>query len=151
MLQKHRGKKGALHKSVKPRPSAGVMAEINVTPLVDVVLVLLIIFMVVTPMLSRGVDVQLPIASNSEKKQDTGNQIIVSVTQNGAIYIETTKVDIDNLQGKMEEEIRKNPGKDIFFKADKRLKYKGAREALEKVHAAGATQVQLGTEEKKKE
>ena len=101
MLQKHRGKKGALHKAVKPRPSAGVMAEINVTPLVDVVLVLLIIFMVVTPMLSRGVDVQLPIASNSEKKQDTGNQIIVSVTQSGSIYIETTKVDIDNLQGKM--------------------------------------------------
>jgi biopolymer transport protein TolR len=151
MLQRKRGKHGALHKAVKPRPSAGVMAEINVTPLVDVVLVLLIIFMVVTPMLSRGVDVQLPTANNSEKKQDTGNQIIVSVTQNGAIYIETTKVDIDNLQGKMEEEIRKNPGKEIFFKGDKRLKYKGAREALEKIHLAGATQVQLGTEEKKKE
>ena len=135
----------------RDRRRGDVRPDMNVTPLVDVVLVLLIIFMVVTPMLSRGVDVQLPIASNSEKKQDTGNQIIVSVTQAGAIYIETTKVDIDNLQGKMEEEIRKNPGKDIFFKADKRLKYKGAREALEKIHLAGATQVQLGTEEKKKE
>ena len=139
------------HKGFAIKPVPPMNSEINVTPLVDVVLVLLIIFMVVTPMLSRGVDVQLPIASNSEKKQDTGNQIIVSVTQNGAIYIETTKVDIDTLQGKMEEEIRKNPGKEIFFKGDKRLKYKGAREALEKIHLAGATQVQLGTEEQKKE
>src|SRR5215470_18510072 len=113
MAMASRGKRGALHASVKARPSSTMMADINVTPLVDVVLVLLIIFMVVTPMLSRGVDVQLPIASNSEKKQDTGNQIIVSVTQNGAIYIETTKVDVENLQGKMEEEIRKNPGKEI--------------------------------------
>src|SRR5262245_66558227 len=93
-----RGKRGALHATVKARPSSGVMAEINVTPLVDVVLVLLIIFMVVTPMLSRGVDVQLPIASNNEKKQDTGDQIVVSLTNTGAIYFDTKKVDADRLR-----------------------------------------------------
>jgi biopolymer transport protein ExbD/biopolymer transport protein TolR len=149
-MQTQRGKRGALHKAVKPRPAAGVMAEINVTPLVDVVLVLLIIFMVVTPMLSRGKDVQLPTASNTEKKQDTGNQIIVSLDSAASVYVETTKVDMDLLKGKVEEELKKNPGKDLFFKGDKRVKYKHAREALEAIHQAGAVNVQLGTEEEKK-
>src|SRR5439155_11086002 len=118
-----RGKRGALHSSVKARPSSTVMADINVTPLVDVVLVLLIIFMVVTPMLSRGVDVQLPIASNNEKKQDTGDQIVVSVTANGTTYFDTVKVDYDHLRAKVDEEMRKHPGREIFFEGDKRIKY----------------------------
>ena len=129
----------------------GVKAEINVTPLVDVCLVLLIIFMVVTPMLSRGVDVQMPIASNNEKKQDTGDQIVVSVTANGSIYFDTTKVDQDRLKARIEEELRRSPGKEVFFKGDKRIKYGLAREALEIIHNSGATTVQLGTEEVKKE
>ena len=146
-----RGKHGALHATVKPRPSSGVMADINVTPLVDVVLVLLIIFMVVTPMLTRGVDVQLPIAANNEKKQDTGDQIVVSLTNNGGVYYDTKRVDNDRLKSNIEEELRRNPSKEIFFKGDKRVKYGQAREVLELIHNAGAIQVQLGTDEVKKE
>jgi len=150
-MRSKRGKAGALHTTVKARPSSGVMADINVTPLVDVVLVLLIIFMVVTPMLSRGVDVQLPSASNNEKKQDTGDNIVVSISNSGAVYFDTTKVDNDHLKARIEEELRRNPGKDVFFKGDKRIKYGQAREVLEVIHNSGATTVQLGTEEVKKE
>src|SRR5215470_7516399 len=81
--------------------------DINVTPLVDVVLVLLIIFMVVTPMLHRGVHVDLPITSNHEKKQDTGEQLVVSVKcekfddkdhcNTSAAYIETDRIPDEEL------------------------------------------------------
>ena len=75
--------------SIKP---GNTKNEINVTPLVDVVLVLLIIFMVVTPMLHRGIHVQLPETKNHEKKQDTGEQLVVSIRGDGAIFIETEKI-----------------------------------------------------------
>jgi biopolymer transport protein ExbD/biopolymer transport protein TolR len=143
-------RRNLIHKTVKPRPSEGVKAEINVTPLVDVVLVLLIIFMVITPMLSRGVDVELPITDHHEKKQDTGDQLVVSVSAAGVVYFDTARVDTDHLKSKVEEELRKNPGKEIFFKGDKRIKYGVARETLETIHGAGATVVQLGTDEVKK-
>ena len=75
--------------SIKP---GNTKNEINVTPLVDVVLVLLIIFMVVTPMLHRGVHVQLPETKNHEKKQDTGEQLVVTIRGDGAVFIETDKI-----------------------------------------------------------
>src|SRR5215470_1117795 len=117
MAMASRGKRGALHASVKARPSSSMMADINVTPLVDVVLVLLIIFMVVTPMLSRGVDVQLPIAANHEKKNDTGDQIVISLTHTGGVFYDTKRVDDDRLKSNIEDELRRNPQKEIFFKA----------------------------------
>src|SRR5262245_7012505 len=79
-----------LHKPVA-KPAAR-KSEIHVTPLVDVVLVLLIIFMVVTPMLHRGVDLELPTTQHHSKRQDTGEQIVVSIRQDGA-YVEADRVD----------------------------------------------------------
>src|SRR5689334_8619760 len=87
-------KRRHLHKAVAK--GAAMKSEINVTPLVDVVLVLLIIFMVVTPMLHRGPDLELPSTRNHSKRQDTGEQIVVSVRADGA-YVEADKVDIDQL------------------------------------------------------
>src|SRR5712691_10567770 len=88
-----RRRKTKIHKqrehSIKPGATKN---EINVTPLVDVVLVLLIIFMVVTPMLGRGVKIDLPKAQNPETRPDTGEQIIVSVADDKSVYIDTNAV-----------------------------------------------------------
>ncbi len=121
--------------------------EINVTPLVDVVLVLLIIFMVVTPMLHRGVHVELPITEHHEKKQDTGEQLVVTIRGDGAIFIETDKVPPENLTDRVKQELKKS--RPVHVRADKNCQYKMVREALEKIHDAGAQNVGMGTEEQK--
>src|SRR3989441_5571861 len=89
--------------------SKGIKNEINVTPLVDVVLVLLIIFMVITPMLQRGKDVHLPKANNPEKEQKEGDPLIVSVTLDKKIWIETNAVAEENLETKLAEFVEKDP------------------------------------------
>ena len=127
-----------------------MVSDINVTPLIDVVLVLLIIFMVITPMLSRGVDVELPKAKHHESKQDTGEQVVVSIKDKGELYFEQGKVqDLKQLQQKVEEALRKSPGKPVFLKADQRIKYKVAREVMEMLNKAGAQSVALGTADDK--
>ncbi len=139
----HLGPKRASALSQSP-----IRSEINVTPLVDVVLVLLIIFMVVTPMLSRGVDVDLPETVHHEKKQDSGEQIVVSIAGDGRVYVgekeanETTMIALMRkaLSGKSHE---------VHVKADKKLEYGKVRAVLERIHEAGAAQVALGTNEKK--
>ncbi|HEX4404301.1 MAG TPA: biopolymer transporter ExbD, partial [Polyangia bacterium] len=96
--------------SLPPRPSApgaphprrriaskrhakgGLRAEINVTPLVDVVLVLLIIFMVITPMIARGVSVELPVTSHHDQKNDDNKDLIVSITAEGDVYLNADKI-----------------------------------------------------------
>ena len=143
-----RGRRGALHRA--PKQSAPMVSDINVTPLIDVVLVLLIIFMVITPMLSRGVDVDLPKAKHNETKQDTGEQIVVSIKDSGQLYFEQGKVkDVKELQQKVEDVLKKSPGKPVFLKADQRIKYKVAREVMEALNKAGANAVALGTEDDK--
>lgn len=146
--EKHKHKRR--HKRMHKHPAgggAGVQADINITPLVDVVLVLLIIFMVVTPMLHRGVDLELPKTANHSTRQDTGEQIVVSVRQDGC-YIEADKVDVDKLQGLIEA-LLKNGTHPVNVKADKGLKFGEVRKVLEQVHASGAPQVNLETKENK--
>ena len=121
--------------------------EINVTPLVDVVLVLLIIFMVVTPMLHRGVHVELPITEHHEKKQDTGEQLVVTVRADGKVFIETDAVPDDQLVDRVKKELKKQ--RPVHVRADKKCVYKMVREVLEKIHEAGAQNVGMGTEEQK--
>src|SRR5262249_10885052 len=89
--------------------SKGIKNEINVTPLVDVVLVLLIIFMVITPMLQRGKDVHLPKANNPEKEQKEGDPLIVSITTDKKIWIVANSVDEANLEAKLASFIEKDP------------------------------------------
>jgi len=143
-----RRKRAKIHKkregSIKP---GNTKNEINVTPLVDVVLVLLIIFMVVTPMLHRGVHVQLPETKNHEKKQDTGEQLVVSVRKDG-VYIETEKLEGESLMTRLRQEL-KTASRPVHIRADKSLKYGDVRKVLEQLHDAGALQVALGTDELK--
>jgi biopolymer transport protein TolR len=143
-----RRKRAKIHKkregSIKP---GNTKNEINVTPLVDVVLVLLIIFMVVTPMLHRGVHVQLPETKNHEKKQDTGEQLVVTIRGDGAVFIETDKIQSDQLVERVKHELKKS--RPVHVRADKAVQYKVVREVLEKIHDAGAQNVGMGTEEQK--
>jgi biopolymer transport protein ExbD len=125
-----------------------VRAEINVTPLVDVVLVLLIIFMVITPMIARGVAVELPITANHDKKSDDNKDLVVSVTAAGEIFLGADEVPLARLTAAVQEERRRTPDKGIFLKADHRAKYGDARRAMEAVHRAGVEDVQIGTDEK---
>jgi len=133
----------------KRHAKGAVKAEINVTPLVDVVLVLLIIFMVVTPMIARGVAVELPITSHHDKKADDNKDLIVSVTAAGEVFLNADKIAIEKLTTAVAEERRRNPDKGIFLKADHRAHYGAARRTMEAIHRAGVEDIQIGTDEKK--
>jgi biopolymer transport protein ExbD/biopolymer transport protein TolR len=133
----------------RPHPKGQVRAEINVTPLVDVVLVLLIIFMVITPMIVRGVSVDLPVTAHHDKKNDDNKDLIVSINASGDIYLNADKVPLDKLTAAVQEERRRNADKGIFLKADHRIRYGTARAAMEAIHRAGVEDVQIGTDEKK--
>ena len=120
-----------------------VRSEINVTPLVDVVLVLLIIFMVVTPMLQKGPPVQLPKASDPPKKPEDKTQILIAVTSQGR-FIET-KVPMSDaeFEGRLSEEYLRNKNASIVIKGDARLPYGDVKKALLKVKETGFEQVGL--------
>lgn len=134
----------------------GLNAEINVTPLVDVMLVLLIIFMVITPMLQRGKAVMLPAVGTPEKQADDGKDLVVSVEyiRRGAafetnLYIGQNLVDRQGLRNRLQDELRKDPAQEIYLKGDQRLNYGAVREVMELCHQAGFQQVKLATEEDK--
>src|SRR5215469_12672924 len=129
---------------IKPPPTK---SEINVTPLVDVVLVLLIIFMVVTPLLHRGVHVTLPTTEHHNKKQDTGEQIMLSVRRDGT-YIDADRIDAESLTSVLQRELR-HGSRPINVRADRSLRYGEVRAVLEKVHAAGAGTVNMETTDRK--
>ena len=135
--------------ATKRRPKGQVRAEINVTPLVDVVLVLLIIFMVITPMIVRGASVDLPVTSHHDRKNDDNKDLIVSINSSGDVYVNADKVPIDKLTASVAEERRRYPDKGIFVKADHRIRYGTARVAMEAIHKAGVEDVQIGTDEQK--
>lgn len=130
------------------------MSEINVTPLVDVMLVLLIIFMVVTPMLQRGKAVMLPQVPIPEKQTDDGKDLVVSVEyiKRGVgfdfnLYLGQNLVDEDGLRNRLADELRKDPSREIYLKGDQRLDYGTVRKVMQLCHEAGFQQVKLATEE----
>jgi len=132
-------------------PNRGVKADINVTPLVDVVLVLLIIFMVVTPMLQRGKDVKLPEAHKVDaEKKNASDPIIISVTPDHAMWIESTKYDEGPFEDTLRAEFEKNPGKRVLLKGDQSLVFEDVRKVMSLARKAGARAVALGVEEVKK-
>lgn len=127
----------------------GAMADINVTPLVDVVLVLLIIFMVVTPMLSSGVDVKLPKTKTAEEEKDLGQHLVISVRNDGAVFVDRTQVTKDTLVRTIDEMRGNRP---LLIKGDKTVTYKQVREVMDVIHAGvPATDTMLLAAEKLKE
>ena len=127
----------------------GAIAAINVTPLVDVVLVLLIIFMVVTPMLSSGVDVKLPKVKTAEEEKDMGQHLVVSVRNDGVVFIDRDRISMTHLA----EEVTKRRGqKQILIKGDATVTYRQVREVMDEIHEnVAATDVMMLAAEKKKE
>jgi biopolymer transport protein TolR len=131
-------------------PSRGIKSEINVTPLVDVVLVLLIIFMVVTPMLQRGKDVQLPKAIKIEKEEKKeADPIIVSVTPDKKMYIESDEYSEEGFEEKLRETLAPNPGRKVLLKGDETLAFEEVRKVMNLARKAGARSISLGVEEQK--
>ena len=135
----------------KTRKKTEVRGDINVTPLVDVVLVLLIIFMVVTPMIASGVAVDLPKTVNHFKKPDDGKDMIISVTKEKNVYFMANAIKKGDLTEKIKDELRKHPGKTVFVKGDSRAPYGAVREVMELVHKADIEDVLLGTEDVKQQ
>lgn len=129
-----------------------IRAEINVTPLVDVVLVLLIIFMVVTPLIASGIAVDLPRTAHHARKPDDGKDIIVSITKEERVYIGRVQVPrLEDVGTAMTAERRKFPDKSVFLKGDSRAPYGVVRQVLAQLHDAKIDDVVLGTEEAMKE
>jgi biopolymer transport protein ExbD len=126
-------------------PSGGVRATINITPLVDVVLVLLIIFMVVTPMLQRGKDVQLPKAAKDESAEAKADPVVVSVTLEKQTFWESDPISLDDLGAKVVEAQQK--GRKIMVKGDARLTVGDMRPTLEAMQKVGAKGVGLAVQE----
>jgi biopolymer transport protein ExbD len=121
-----------------------VRSEINVTPLVDVVLVLLIIFMVVTPMLQKGPPVVLPRASDPPKKPEDKSQILIVVAKDKPLFIEKDEMrDEAAFNARLGEEYQRNKNASIVIKGDARLPYGDIKKALLKVKEVGFEQVGL--------
>jgi biopolymer transport protein ExbD len=131
----------------KKHQKGQLKGDINVTPLVDVVLVLLIIFMVVTPMITSGVQVDLPRTANHSKKPDDGKDIIVAVARNKMVYLNRQPVLIKDVPRIIEDEKRRFPEKTIYLKGDSQVSYGTVRDVMEAINKVGIEDIMLGTEE----
>ena len=125
------------------------VSDINVTPMVDVMLVLLIIFMVVTPMLSKGVSVDLVRTKNPIPMQaaDKSDAIIIAVTRDGKVYLNTTQMPPDQLPQKVKDMLTNRLDKMCFVKADSRARYEKVVDVVDNLRAAGVDQIGLLTEQ----
>ena len=122
--------------------------DINVTPLVDVCLVLLIIFMVVTPMLQQGVDVLLPNGPHAEKKPGTEDDLVISIKQDGTVFVADKWIPDKNLPTFLRAEYEKNPARTVMLKADKRINFGKVRLVMRAANEAEFSRVAILTENK---
>jgi biopolymer transport protein ExbD len=123
-----------------------VKSEINVTPLVDVCLVLLIIFMVVTPMLQQGVDVLLPEGTHAEKKPGKEGDLIISVKQDGSVFVGQDWIPDAKLATYLKAEHQKNPNRAVMMKADKRINFGKVRTVMKAANEADFSTIAILTE-----
>jgi biopolymer transport protein TolR len=130
---------------------AKVNSNINVTPMVDVMLVLLIIFMVITPMLQKGQSVDLAKTANPIQMPDADKEdaLIVAVMRDGRIFFDTQQVGPEQLTDKVKERVQNRVNKIVYVKADARAKYKSVVEVVDNVRSAGVDQLGLLTEQKR--
>jgi len=120
------------------------MAEINVTPFVDVMLVLLIIFMVTAPLMQEGINVDLPKVS-AKSMENTEETFILTISKKEEIYINSTKIPIDNLAEKLSAIIKTRKNKEVYVKADSGARYGFVMKVLGEVRLAGIVDVGLIT------
>lgn len=134
---------------MKKMKVAPPVADINVTPMVDVMLVMLIIFMVITPMLSKGVSVDMAKTKNPVSMQaaDKEDAVLVAVTRDGSVYLGSTKTQLADLPGKVKDMLTSKLDKTCYLKSDARARYEKVVEAIDNLRAAGVDQLGLLTEE----
>lgn len=125
------------------------VADINVTPMVDVMLVLLIIFIVITPMLSKGISVDMartknPIAMTNADKEDA---VLVAIARDGKTYLGTDQMTPENLPAKVKDLLTNKLDKTVYVRADARAKYERVVDVVDNLRTAGVDQLGLLTEE----
>jgi len=124
----------------------GVKSDINVTPLVDVMLVLLIIMMIVAPLLQQGVSVKLPVATNTNEKPDTQDQTVLAIDSQKRLYLNAVPVQKDDLRRRVEEVLENNKDKIVIIKADQDVEYGAVMDAMDQLRASGIEDMGLITD-----
>ena len=127
-----------------------VNSNINVTPMVDVMLVLLIIFMVITPMLNNKVNVDLPKTDSATVMEDANKEdaVTVAVTRSGDVFLGGDKVTVDDLGPKISAKLENKTNKTVYMRADARANYGKVMDAVDGIRAAGVSQLGLLTEKR---
>jgi len=128
-----------------------VMADINVTPMADIMIVLLIIFMVITPMLQKGVDVKLPTAGNTKEKKDEPKTITVAIRKDSSTFLGGVKVEKqEDLVPQLKERLEDVPegSRVVYLKADAELPYSEVMKVMDLAREAGVEEVALIAEQK---
>jgi biopolymer transport protein TolR len=130
---------------------AKVNANINVTPMVDVMLVLLIIFMVITPMLQKGVSVDLAKVNNPAQMPDADKEdaLLVAIMRDGKVFLGNDQIPPDQLTNKIKDRIANRVDKRVYIRADARAKFGSVVDVVDNVRAAGVDQLGLLTEQRK--
>jgi len=128
------------------KDKAGLNADINVTPLCDIMLVLLIIFMVVTPMLQKGVDVKLPPAAYAADHPDNEDTVTLAVRVDGQIFLDMMPVPRSDVVTSIREKFDVRTDKTIFLKADENLDYGDGRQVMDLCREGGVEEIALMTE-----
>jgi biopolymer transport protein TolR len=127
------------------RGSRRLMSEINVTPFVDVMLVLLIIFMVTAPMMMQGVDVNLPL-TKAQAIPAEEERLVISITAKREIYLNEYKISLESLQRKLQTIFQNRPDRAIFLRADQTLPYGFVMEVMAAVRQSGIKRIGMVTE-----
>ncbi len=123
----------------------GALSEINVTPLVDVMLVLLIIFMVTAPLMQQGIDVNLPKAKGKELAAEE-ERIMVTITKGNKIYINKNLIELSELGRKLQKVYERRTDKEVFLKADKDIPYGFVVRTMAEIRSAGIEKLGMVTE-----
>jgi biopolymer transport protein ExbD len=123
----------------------GAIADINVTPMADIMIVLLIIFMVITPMLQKGIDVRLPVASNTAERKDEPKTITVAIRRDSTTYLNGIVVGKPELIPQVKERLEDAPegSKMVFLKADSELPYSDVMKVMDDLREAGVEEIAL--------
>ena len=129
----------------------GVVADINVTPLVDVMLVLLIIMMIVAPLLQKGADVKLPLAANTADKPETQDQTVLAIDRTDRYYVNGLPVRKEELRQKVEEVLETKKERIILIKADEDARYSAVMDAMDELRSAGIEDMGLITDPKSRQ
>ncbi len=130
---------GSVYRGLRSRRSSAMLGEINVTPLVDVVLVLLLVFMITAPMMSRGIDVSLPVANQPQIPQE--DRVTVSIRADGHIFVGDKPVNIALLEDEVRGRTSGSPDAVVYLRADESLRYGTVIEVVDLIKRAGVDRI----------